>query len=119
LPANRNLQAKTLAAAYRKSRASRTLRLADLMPTDTPLHPGYAMNALAAKAAKTNIYVDTPCPSPDPFEKLCDDEAKALVAKALESLDSRSQKMVLSKYGFHGEEMTLEEVSIPWGITRE
>lgn len=119
LPANRIMQGKILAKTFRMRRGGRKVKLSELLPEEAPLHPGYILNILSAKKAMTNVFLDKPSPTPTPFDNLCDQTARQTVRRLLESVDSRAENMLRNRYGFSGDEMTLEEVAEPWGLTRE
>jgi RNA polymerase primary sigma factor len=56
----------------------------------------------------------------DPFEQLRDKDMQAEVGDLLEQLDDRERRIINARFGLDGSEpITLEEVGVKFGVTRE
>jgi RNA polymerase sigma factor (sigma-70 family) len=53
-------------------------------------------------------------------EELCEaSEARAAISRVLERLTPREERLIRMRFGLGGEEMTLEQIAVLWGVTRE
>ncbi len=67
----------------------------------------------------SKISVGTILTEDDMFEEVYDRQRMQVVAAILDKLPPREAKVIRERYGFNGEEKTLEEVGQMFGVTRE
>ena len=73
------------------------------------------------RTSQAEMFASTEDDRADPFElEAAQTQREAKVAKILECLDEREQKIIVRRFGLrHGEELTLKEVGVEMGVTKE
>jgi RNA polymerase primary sigma factor/RNA polymerase sigma factor len=73
------------------------------------------------RTSQAEMFAATEDDRDDPFElEAAQTQREAKVAKMLECLDEREQKIIVRRFGLrHGEELTLKEVGAEMGVTKE